>query len=259
MKLAVIGGTGFDSFEALGEGTPLEVETPFGTVQVSEHQLEERTVYFLPRHGADHSVAPHLINYRANITALKQLGVRSIVATAACGAITEMYEVEDMTLLAQFIDFTKQRPLSLFEQADHPIHVDLTTPYCPRLASIAKQAALEAGIKLKRDAIYVCTEGPRFETSAEIQAYRRLGADVVGMTQVPEVVMAREAEMCYVALGLVTNLAAGRSPGYGLSHSSIEEVLNRLKSKASKLIKALLLAEEDVVCQCHYALFEEQT
>lgn len=256
MKLAVIGGTGFGKPDILGETSPLSVETPFGEVALNELQLGDRTVYLLSRHMADHTVAPHLVNYRANMMALKQLGVTRVIATAAVGAISELYEVGDMMMLSQFLDFTKQRPLSVLDQTSRPIHIDLTNPYCHRLSSLVAREASEVGVSLKRDAIYACMEGPRFETAAEIQMLRRLGADVVGMTQVPEVVMARELEFCYAAVGLVTNLAAGRRPGEVLSHASIDQVLSEQREALSSVIRAALLAEEELVCECQYALFE---
>ncbi len=184
------------------------------------------------RHGAAHSVPPHRVNYRANIWALWWLGVQRVLATAACGSLNPEMEPGHLVAIDQFIDFTHARPSTFFEGGEAGVvHTDVTDPYCPEIRETLVSAAKARGVRLHESGCYVCTEGPRFETRAEIRAFRVLGGDVVGMTNVPEVVLAREAGICYGLIGIVTNFGAGISTR-PLTH---EEVLDAMTGAAPRL------------------------
>lgn len=255
--LAIIGGTGVYDPAMLENVVPVTVETPFGPVGCQVGSRSGREVAFIPRHGSRHSIPPHLINYRANIWALKKLGVRQILATTAVGSLNPAMKPGDFVLPDQFMDFTKSRVSTFYEGGDRGVvHVDMTAPYCADLRTAVARLARESGLSVHDGGCYACTEGPRFETSAEIRAYGRLGCDVVGMTGVPEVVLAREAEMCYITVSMVTNFAAGISPE-PLTH---REVLDTMRDNADNIRKLLYLAVANVPqeegCSCRHALKE---
>lgn len=235
----------------LTDQKPCTVETPYGSAELKTGKLDGREIAFLSRHGRGHAVPPHLVNYRANIWALHSLGVKKILATAAVGSLAAKYQTGDLVLLDQFLDFTKQRAQTFYEGgAKGVLHVDLTEPYCSAVRQVILAAAGKIGIVVKDGACYVCTEGPRFETPAEIRMFQILGGEVVGMTSVPEVVLARELGICYAAVGLVTNEAAGIA-AHTLSHSEVIESLQSSELKAAELLKAAfaaLTAEQSCGC-----------
>ena len=192
---------------------------------------------FLNRHGYEHALPPHLVNYRANIWALRELGVRKIIATAAVGSLSERFRLGDMVLPDQFLDFTKSRLQTYYEGGSQGVlHVDMTEPYCGEVRQVMMEAAERLDMELRNGACYVCTEGPRFETPAEIRMFQHLGGELVGMTSVPEVVLAREMGMCYAAVGMVTNEAAGIS-GQPVTHAEVVESMKTLGVKAAQLIQ----------------------
>jgi 5'-methylthioadenosine phosphorylase len=229
-KIGIIGGTGFTNSLILKRGKSSTVSTPYGKVKV----FEEGNIVFLHRHGEKY-FAPHHINYRANIMALKKKGVKYILATAACGSLNWGIKPCDLVLLSDFIDFTKSR-IQTFNPEGKPKYIDMSEPYSGFLRGKIKQTAAALRLKLHDRAIYACTEGPRFETKAEITAFRTLKCDVVGMTQMPEVVLAAEAGIPYAAVGIVTNFAAGISK----KKISSEEVVVMMRKKAPELAKLLL-------------------
>ncbi|HUT75525.1 MAG TPA: S-methyl-5'-thioinosine phosphorylase [Armatimonadota bacterium] len=218
MRFGIIGGTGF---YAIGEAVETRsVETAYGTVLVDLTPFGGEEVAFIARHGREHAVPPHQINHRANIAALRALGVERILASAAVGSLNSSIQPGELALPSQFIDFTHGRTSTFFEGArgqspfgDSPSvrHVDMTEPYCPDLREAMQRAGRFLEQALHPSVVYVCTQGPRFETPAEIEMFRRLGGDVVGMTGVPEAPLAREAGLCYAALAVVANYAAGMS------------------------------------------------
>jgi 5'-methylthioadenosine phosphorylase len=231
------------------------VRTPYGRVEVLVGDLGSRRVAFLPRHGRRHEAPPHLVNYRANLWALRSLGVKRILAVSACGSLNPRMRPGELVLLDQFLDFTKGRPATFYTGGGKGVvHVDLTEPYCPELRRILQEAAKEEGIRLHPRGTYVCTEGPRFETAAEIRAFRRLGGDLVGMTNVPECVLARELEMCYAAVGLVTNFAAGLA-GTKLTHTEVAERMGEgTKTMARLFLSSLPRIPPRRSCPCSRAL-----
>lgn len=257
MKIGIIGGTGFYEPSILDSEKDLNVETPYGNVSLKSGSFHGRNVFFLSRHGVKHTVPPHLVNYRANIWALRNLGVKKVIATAAVGSLNKVLKPGEIVVIDQFLDFTKNRPQTFFDDGEVGVlHVDMTYPYCPSLREKIIQVGCELNVEIHQRGTYVCTEGPRYETPAEIQMYRILGGDVVGMTSVPEVVLAREAELCYATLAIVTNYAAGIS-SRPLSHREVVETMNKAQDVLRNLIFYLIdVIDENSECQCRHAANE---
>lgn len=230
------------------------VETPYGSVELVCGRLANEEVVFVSRHGRGHSTPPHLVNYRANIWAIHQLGVRIIIATAAVGSLSPKFHLGDLVLIDQFLDFTKNRPTTFFEgRQEGVLHVDMTEPYCSEVRQQIFEAAKKLALPVKNGACYVCTEGPRFETPAEIRMFQILGGDLVGMTSVPEVVLARELGMCYATIGMVTNEAAGIA-SHPLSHTEVIESMKELGVRVAQLIQATFELWNPVEnCRCALA------
>jgi 5'-methylthioadenosine phosphorylase len=249
MQFAVIGGTGFYDF--LGEGAAaLDVTTRYGTVQVDRGLVEGIEVAFVPRHGREHSVPPHRVNYRANIAALQQLGVKNVLATAAVGTMTEALPPGSLAVLTQFLDFTKCRHSTFHDgEEGEVVHVDVTDPYCSHLRLELEAAARELDEPLRPSATYVCAEGPRFETPAEIRMFRMLGGDVVGMTNVPEVVLAREAGLCYAAVAIITNWAAGMTPDL-VKHGEVTQFMDQQTPRLVRLFRCVVRRHVETECPC---------
>ena len=236
VDLAVIGGSGVYRVDMLKNVEDVDVETQYGQVNFLIGDCKDRKVAFLARHGKDHSVAPHMINYRANIQAIKNLNAKKIIATAAVGSLNKDMAPMDFVLLDQFLDFTKTRKSTFHEDGSQGVvHVDVTEPYCSEMRSFLYNKAKSLGIRVHNGGCYVCTEGPRFETPAEIKMFKQFGGDLVGMTSVPEVVLAREAGLPYVTVAMVTNYAAGISPTI-LSHREVLECMKMLSGNISSLI-----------------------
>jgi len=251
LKKAIIGGSGLYYPDMLAKVRDLEVETRFGKVQmlVGEHKGEE--IVFIPRHGRDHRFPPHLINYRANMLALKKLGVELVLATGAVGSLNRNMVPGDCVVPHQFIDFTKSRPMTFFEGGPGGVvHMDFTEPYCPEIRRAILETGRAVGVTTHDGGVYVCTEGPRFETPAEIRMYATLGGDLVGMTGVPEVVLARELGICYGTVTMVTNFAAGISP-QTLTHQEVLDVLEQNNDKLREIIlKVLVSLPSTRACAC---------
>jgi len=256
-KIAIIGGTGVYDPTVLSGIREETVKTKYGQVTVKTGTYANKEVAFLARHGENHSVPPHKVNYRANIMALKELGVEKIIATAATGSLNLEMRPGDFVLADQFIDFTKGRPQTFYEDSEQGVvHIDMTHPYCVEVRNVLSKAGQVLDIKIYHKGTYVCTEGPRFETPAEIKMYSQLGGDLVGMTSVPEVVLAKEAEMCYATVAAVTNFAAGISPT-PLTHAEVLEAMKNNNENLKKLImQAVAIMPEKRGCACKSALGE---
>jgi 5'-methylthioadenosine phosphorylase len=250
-ELAVIGGTGVYRADMLSDIKEIQVETAYGEVALLSGVCHGRRVAFLTRHGKGHSVPPHKINYQANIMALKKLGVKQIVATAAVGSLNQNMAPMDFVLPDQFLDFTKVRKTTFFEgDGTGVVHLDVTDPYCARTRQLIEEQAKSLGLKIHQGGCYVCTEGPRFETPAEITMFKMLGGDLAGMTSVPEVLLAREAGICYATICMVTNYAAGIS-GEPLSHQEVLDAMASLSDNIASLIMKLLeTLPTSVACGC---------
>ncbi|MEM2971375.1 MAG: S-methyl-5'-thioadenosine phosphorylase [Candidatus Bathyarchaeia archaeon] len=252
-RIAIIGGTGFKKL--FKEAEQLRLGTPYGIAPpLSVGKIYDKEVVFLPRHGPDHSIPPHKINYRANIYALHMLDVQRIVAVNAVGAINHEFKPGDIVVPHDFVDFTKLRSATFYDEA--PVtHVDVSQPYCPEIRKILIENALKFCRRVWDRAVMVCTEGPRFETSAEIEMFRRLGCDVVGMTGVPEAVLARELEICYAALCFVSNMAAGmqeRLTPLEVSDASVQ-IMPFIEQVLIESVKALPI-QRGGNCSCAVAL-----
>ncbi len=233
--IAIIGGTGVYDLPGAEERERTLV-TPYGDVAVTEAHLEDgTTLVFAARHGKGHAVPPHRLPARALLWGLKEIGVKAILATSAVGSVREEIPPGTLALLGDFMDFTKARA-STFHDGPGVVHQNVSDAYCPTLRAALRRSAAAEEIALHPQAVvYVCTEGPRFETPAEIRAYRMLGGDVVGMTQVPEAVLAAELDICYAAVALVTNLAAGVQ-GARPSHEEVLELMGQQGRTLSRLL-----------------------
>jgi len=237
VNLAIIGGTGYYHPRLLEDSREMTLDTKYGRAKMIIGTYGDKTVAFMPRHGDRHQLPPHRVNYRANIAALKELGIQRILSTTAVGSIKESITQGTLVIVDQFIDLTRNRQHTFYDGDDGPVyHTDFTEPYCPQLRNHLSNVLGGKGIPFVNGGTYICTEGPRYETPAEIQAFSSWGADVVGMTSVPEVTLAREAGLCYATLSMVTNLAAGISP-HPLTH---REVIDVVKEKIN-LIRELFL------------------
>ncbi|WP_430886265.1 S-methyl-5'-thioinosine phosphorylase [Fusibacter sp. JL216-2] len=233
MKYAIIGGTGVYSVDGTLRSESLD--TPYGTVDVEILSKEGKEIVFLPRHGKRHDLPPHMINYKANMMALKTMGVTHILATCAVGSCDENYAPGHIVVLKDFLDFTKDRDLTFHDGSGGVKHTDMSDPYCKNLRDHVKAEAESMGLSLSGQAVYVCTQGPRFETASEIKFYRSIGGQVVGMTNVPEVVLAKELGMCYAACGIVTNWCTGFE-----SQISVHDIQNAVGENKSLLTRLFI-------------------
>ncbi len=247
--IGIIGGTGV--YEIVNNSEKISkkvVKTPFGdSPEISLFKLGGKDVAFIPRHMSNHNTPPHMINYRANIWALKELGVKKIIATNSVGSLDLDLKPGTIVIPDDFIDFTKMRVSTFYD--DNVVHIDITNPYCE---TIRKYLISEAYVH--DGGVYVCTEGPRFETRAEIKMFQKLGGTVVGMTGLPEAVLARELEMCYANICLISNYGAGISD----NELTIQEVFEIMDSRKEDLINLIkntisnISFDED--CYCQHAL-----
>ncbi len=226
-KLAIIGGTGLDSLEGLTITGSENVDTPYGAPSgpLSHGVVAGSEVVFMPRHGAEHTIPPHKINYRANIWALKQSGVEQVIAVNAVGGIRADMGPGKVIVPHQLIDYTHSRIDTFFEEGlEHVTHIDFTEPYCEELRQRLISAGAGCGLDVIGEGTYAATQGPRLETAAEIDRLERDGCDLVGMTGMPEAALARELELCYACVAVVANMGAGRSE-VELTMEMIEQTL----------------------------------
>ena len=199
---------------------------------------KKKTIIFLSRHGKKHTTPPHLINYRANLKALQSLGVKHIFSTFAVGSLNKKIPVGSLVIIKDFIDMTHQRSQTFFEGNSSAVkHVKMDDPYCKNLRKILKGNARKHSINFGIDSVYICTEGPRFETKAEIKMMNLLGADVVGMTSVPEAVLAKELGICYASVGFIVNMGTGLE---SFSDEGIQEIMLKKRDKINKLFMDIL-------------------
>lgn len=255
-KIGVIGGSGLYEIKGLTIKKRKKITTPFGRPSdvYIIGQIENKEVIFLPRHGGIHNLPPHAINYRANIWGFKKLGVQRIISVSAVGSIKKGLRPGDIVVLDQIIDMTKNRKLTFYDGQDGVVHIDFTEPYCPEMRQAILKAGKLARIPLKKGGTYVAVEGPRLETAAEIKAFDTLGADVVGMTGMPETSLARELEICYLGISVVANYAAGISKRK-LTTTEVLETMKASTGKIKQLLKETLrLLPEHRRCPCRSAL-----
>lgn len=240
--LAIIGGSGFSRLPALSRVEVQLVTTPFGETSASvlRGTLGAREILFLPRHGSDHRVPPHRINYRANLWALRACGAERVLGLAAVGGITARFEPEVLAVPDQIIDYTYGRAHTLYEGDSGDLeHVDLTAPYCERLRRALISACASSGQAVVDEGVYGATQGPRLETAAEILRLERDGCDMVGMTGMPEAALARELGLRYASLAFVVNWAAGKGEGGAITMREIEENLDRCVERVLAVLMAV--------------------
>lgn len=254
MRSAIIGGTGFYGIPGKIFQEQI-VDTPYGKARVYQGQGENEDLFFLARHGVKHSVPPHRINYRANIQALKQLGVTHALATFAVGSLRKSIPPLALLAIDQFLDFTQGRAHTFFD-GDSGLgfaHTDMTNPLCSGLRAEMLGLAAQRGLDLLPGGTYACTNGPRLETTAEVRMLAQLGGDVVGMTGVPEIPLAREAGLHYAAIAFVINYGAGME---SQKMAFIQEGLKERKEQMLQLMLDTLRAPSTGACDCETALFE---
>ena len=251
--IGIIGGSGVEEISELADSIEKRtVDTEYGSVEVSLLSIEDKTVAFLPRHSAGHTCPPHKINFKANIMALKEIGVTQIMATNAVGSLDLDIGPGSIVLPDDFLDFTVNRDRTFYD--DVVIHIDMTEPFCNRLrgAILANSDCVDGNVV--DGGTIVCTEGPRFETPAEIKMFSILGGAIVGMTTLPEAVLAREKEMCYAPIAVVSNYSTSISP----TKLDTKEVLDIMAQKKGELINLLLDTIKDLSkecdCECHHVL-----
>lgn len=255
-EVGVIGGSGLYEMPALQDRQEVAIDTPFGKPSDGYvvGKLEGKRVAFLARHGRGHRLLPTELNFRANIYGFKQLGVRQILSASAVGSLKIEHKPMDFILPDQFVDRTRQRASTFFGNG-LVAHVGFADPVCPRLLHVVAEAAGEIQFPIKRGGTYLCMEGPAFSTRAESHLYRSWGMDVIGMTNLQEAKLAREAEICYVTIAMVTDYDCWHEEEEEVSVETILEYLARNSENARRLIQEVVRAlPNDFDCPCQHAL-----
>jgi 5'-methylthioadenosine phosphorylase len=253
-KIGIIGGTGVYDPKMFKLKEKLKLSTPYGApsddIQIGD--MDGVRIAFMQRHGPGHIYPPHKVNYRANIWAMKQLGVERIISPCAVGSLQEEFEPGQIIIVDQFIDFTKNRAYTFYD-GPRTVHVSAADPICSELRSIFIKEAKKNKIPFQREGTYVCIEGPRFSTGAESRMFRAF-ADVIGMTLCPEAQLARELEICYVSLAMITDYDVWTE------HPVDVDTILRTMTENSDKIRALIatalpkIPKEREACECHQAL-----
>jgi len=257
--IGFIGGSGLYDIPGLEQAQWIAVQTPFGAPsdELLVGYLEGQKVVFLPRHGRGHRIPPGELNFRANICALKMAGVSEIISLSSCGSLREDLPPGTLVIVDQFVDRTVARAKSFFGTG-LVAHVSMAKPVCGRLGGHLEASAKALGIAHKRGGVYLAMEGPQFSTQAESHLYRAWGCDVIGMTNVPEAHLAREAEMCYATLAMVTDYDCWHPEHDAVSVDQVIKVLGTNVEKARGLVKDLIgrLNSRTASCEqgCHTAL-----
>lgn len=256
-EIGIFGGTGIYDSGLLKDAREISVDTPYGSPSdsITIGTFKGREIAFLPRHGKKHTIPPHLINYRANIWAFKELGITRIIAPSAVGSLKEDIKPGHLALPDQFLDFTKSRK-GTFSENGRVIHISVAEPFCPELQSCIINTAKQQNVDICQNCTYTCIEGPRFSTKAESKFYRTM-ADIIGMTLVPECQLAREAQMCYASISTVTDYDV-----WAEKPVTAKEVIETLSGNVKK-VKHLLTELIDHIpkargCKCADALKEAE-
>ena len=257
-KIGIIGGSGF--YSLLENPERASVETRYGkpSDEIALGRMSGKEVAFLPRHGGGHAFAPHKVPYRANIEALSRVGVERLITSSAVGSLVAEYEPGDFVLFDQLVNMSHGREDTFFD-SDRVAHVSTAEPYCPELRKIAAEAAGDLGLKCHDRGTVVVVNGPRFSTKAESRFFAGQGFHVINMTQYPEMALAREKEMCYLGIGLVTDYDSGLAGRPDIRHVTFDEV-NRIFASRTGDLKRLIpeiisrIPEERKSCKCGEAL-----
>jgi 5'-methylthioadenosine phosphorylase len=256
VQIGIIGGTGLYQMEGFTDVSEVALDTPFGKPSdaLMVGVLEGRRVAFLPRHGRGHRILPHELNFQANVFAMKRLGVKWILSVSAVGSLKEEYAPQHVVVPDQFIDRTRQRKSTFFGRG-LVAHVGFAHPFCRPLSKVMVDACAEAGATYHAGGTYVCMEGPQFSTLAESQLYRSWGADLIGMTNLQEAKLAREAEICYSTLALVTDYDCWHPDHDAVTVEQVIANLGRNAETARAVLRAavrrLPIARD---CECAEAL-----
>ncbi|HST81696.1 MAG TPA: S-methyl-5'-thioadenosine phosphorylase [Kineosporiaceae bacterium] len=254
-EIGVIGGSGFYSF--LENAHEVAVETPFGPPSEAPlvGEVSGRRVAFLPRHGRDHRFPPHRVNYRANLWALRALGVRQVLGPCAVGSLRTELGPGTLVIPDQLIDRTWGREHTVYGDVGPVVHISFADPYCPRGRTTALEASETAGWPAEQRGTLIVINGPRFSTRAESRWHAAAGADIVGMTGVPEASIARELALCYTSLAVVTDHDAGVDTGQGVTHAEVMSTfgksIDRLRSLMAEVISSL---PSDADCSCQRSI-----
>jgi 5'-methylthioadenosine phosphorylase len=258
--LGVIGGSGF--YEFLTGAERVAVSTPFGepSDELVIGDLDGRRVAFLARHGRDHRFQPHRVNYRANLWALRSVGVRQVLSPCAVGSLREELGPGAIVVPDQVVDRTWGRPHTLYEEEGPVVHVGFADPYCPHGRQVVIDAARSAGKQVEDGGVLVVINGPRFSSKAESRWHQQAGWDVVGMTAMPEASLARELAMCFTTIALVTDHDAGVHGGEAVTHQEVLQVFARNVESLKTVLRSALAAmpetepDESASCPCRRAL-----
>lgn len=250
VESAIITGTGI--YEIPGfEFVQKKIDTAYGQALVNIGKQDDFELAFLARHGLEHTTPPHRVNYRANLKALQSLGVKRILATNAVGSISREIPPMGLALLTDFLDFTSGRAFSFYDGGDTGLaHTNMVVPYCPVLRKTVLALAPQFDLEVRPEAVYVATNGPRFESPAEIRMYARMGGEVVGMTGIPEVVLARELGMHYAAIAYSINWAAGLEA----EMSFVSDQMTEIKQLLALLLVNTLKEHRLFDCGCEKAV-----
>jgi 5'-methylthioadenosine phosphorylase len=256
VTVGVIGGSGLYDIEGLTSTRSIRVRTPFGSPSdaITVGSLEGIRVAFLSRHGQGHLLNPSGINYRANIFALKSLGVSHVISISAVGSMKASIHPGDVVVPDQFIDLTKRRTSTFFDDGV-VAHVAFGEPVCAELAQVLLSAGEKVGANVHRSGTYLCMEGPQFSTKAESRLYRQWGVDVIGMTNMPEAKLAREAELCYATLALVTDYDCWHETEEAVTVEAVLGTLHRNVALAKQILRSAMPSFANPIdCPCHRAL-----
>jgi 5'-methylthioadenosine phosphorylase len=254
--VGVIGGSGLYEMEGLEEVQKISLKTPFGDPSDSfmVGRLEGVKIAFLPRHGKGHRISPSSLNFRANIYALKLLGAQWIIGVSAVGSMKESIHPGDMVIPNQFIDRTTGRPNTFFSDGIVG-HISLADPVCPVLSQLLYQAGQKVGATVHKDGTYLCIEGPQFSTRAESKLYRTWGVDIIGMTNIPEAKLAREAEICYATIAFATDYDCWHQEAGDVSIGEVLRILAQSTQTAKSAIRNVVKhLPEKRECICSTAL-----
>jgi 5'-methylthioadenosine phosphorylase len=253
-EIGIIGGTGVYDPDILEEPKDVKISTPFGATSslITVGTYEGKNIAFLSRHGPSHQIPPHKIPNQANIWALRKIGVKRIIASSAVGSLREDYKPGDFVMTDQFIDRTKKR-LDTFYEGGQLCHISVADPICPQIHEYFVEHARKLELKVHPSGTYICIEGPRFSTRAESSLFRQWGCDIIGMTLYPEVILAREAELCYVSIAMVTDYDV-----WAEKPVSAQEVIETMEKNSENFKKLIMTAlpefPEKRLCDCGESL-----
>jgi len=256
--LGIIGGTGLYKIDGIEKMTSKQIETPFGapSAEIILGEISGNQVAFLPRHGASHQILPSEINFRANIWALKAVGVRRVISVSAVGSLKEEIHPGELVLPSQYLDWTKGKRAGTFFGDGVVAHVSTAHPTCPALTQRIKHSAEVSGVSIHSGKTYACVEGPRLGTRVERLFLKQIGCDVVGMTNVPEVFLAREAQLCYCTIAVATDYDCWLDdPSQHVTVDKVIELYRKNIDRVQGLIKQVINGEDThATCDCHSSL-----